>query len=313
MRPAIDVLAHRLLHRRSLGSGRPNRIFLHVGLPKTATSSLQRWFRDHRDELVRSGISYPDHFGPSDDKHSFLVTELLVRTSPTSVELDLIREPVGSILYSSEGLSNHLYDFDPEALSAFRTATDGIHIVLLLATRQPEDWLRSYYRQCVLNPRWTEFDLWGTDLTLDEVRTHPRIRALLNYEQLRADLAKAFGARSIIDIDFDQPDWFPDLLDKLGLAHLKTQPLPFVNDAIPTWAVETMRQVNHLVPSSDGRIGWKQVLQEFLSSSNTILAESVANFPPRSITPDVLDRISLPEGSSASELSAFADFVRVRS
>ena len=37
----------------------PSNIILHIGLPKTGTTSLQQAFFENRDQLAGEGISYP--------------------------------------------------------------------------------------------------------------------------------------------------------------------------------------------------------------------------------------------------------------
>ena len=43
-------------------------LWLHVGIPKTSTTSYQSWMRAQAGALEHAGLLYPDHFGAGNDK-----------------------------------------------------------------------------------------------------------------------------------------------------------------------------------------------------------------------------------------------------
>ncbi len=297
-------------------------LVLHVGLPKTGTTALQKWFRQHRPELALVGIDYPEHFGHQDDKHSFLVGEL--RNNPMIPTLKNIvsKSTCETILFSNEGLSNHFYDFHPDALQAFRDLSQDIEINIVFVTRPVDAWLKSYHKQCVLNPNNGSSDLWGTSLHIDEIKDHPRIKQLLDHNTLLADMKRNYGAQATHHIRFDDTNWFSSILEILGINHLRTHPLPNINDSLPDWAIEMMRQVNSYVASNQNRQVFKRLLQDFLSTNHTIMTETAQTIlydTFSNIDLAVLEHIVVSEGEDGKkvgktkslEFEKFTTFVRL--
>jgi len=280
----------------------PKKLYLHVGLPKTGTTALQKWFRQHQDDLSLAGIQYPDQFGHNGDKHSFMIDELRNNSKIPRINKIVTNANCSTLFLSNEGLSNHLYDFDPIALKNFRELTKDMVITIILVTRPKEAWLRSYHKQCVLNPNIGASDLWGTSLRASELVDHPRIKRLLNYERLLDDMKTEYGAHSTFHIRYNEPYWFELILDELGVGHLSTHPLTSINVSLPDWAIEMMRQVNSYISSNQGRLAWKRVLQEFLKTNHTIMTASNQEEPQTSvfgIDTSVLKRIAVYETNTS--------------
>ncbi len=284
------------------------RLLLHLGLPKTGTKALQAWLRAHRDTLLAAGICYPDMFPPGYDKHVFMMPQLMGKPKPDRIAQLLDEAEAETILLSNEGLSNHFYDFDVRALERFRATTSRVETILLFATRSPERWLASYYKQCVLNPKNGASDHWGTDQTLEEIRTHPRIRALMNHDQLLSDMMSSYGAREVWRIDFDDPGWFPELLARLGIDGSDGMLLPRINSAIPDWAIEALRQINRLCPKDADRIAWKAAVQKHLETDNHVLLNAEATAGTRDIDRVILKEIAMPASMPEDEALAFTRF-----
>lgn len=249
------------------------RLILHVGLPKTGTSALQRWCRTNRPLLQANGISYPDAFPVGGDKHQFLVTDLRCN-DPLRLEKILVETKASTVLISAEGLANHLDDFDPRALAAFRDLTAGLRTEIFLVTRNRDAWLRSYYKQCVVNPKNGASDLWGTSLSFAEFDRHPRVRRLLDEEVLKRDLCRAFAAEGVASFDYDG-DWFADILSHLGLRPGQAPPLPQVNESLPNWAADILLRVNRSGVSEPERRRWRVALQQHLANGNSVMEQSV--------------------------------------
>ncbi|WP_242110300.1 hypothetical protein [Luteimonas aquatica] len=234
-------------------------------MPKTATSALQRWLHRNALLLASAGACYPDGAHLRGDKHQFLVGEL--RRGGTTLARLLPRLRHTTAIFSAEGLSNHFYDFDPAALRRFRQDTAGIDIEILMVTREREAWLRSYHKQCVVNPGNGASDLWGTALTAAQIADHPRIRRLTDARQLGEDLLRGFGARRLHRLRFEE-DWFAATLALLGLDAATAPPLPRANDSLPDWAVEVLRRLNGIAAPERHKDYWKSALAAFLGSNH---------------------------------------------
>lgn len=244
-------------------------LWLHVGIPKTSTTSFQSWMREHAAEIERSGLSYPPLFGQGNDKHNFLVGALR-RDKELSVLKQLLETTEApNLLLSDEGLSNHLDDFDPASIERFRQLTENWAVKILLLSRDGKSWTRSYHKQCVLNPDNGASPLWGTHMTVAEISSHPRIERLLETDSLAADLQTAFGAERVHHFQYEDPNWFEACLNVLGVN--MAGELPQSNKSLPDWAIEVLRRVNAMTSNQNIRKGWKMALQSYLSSNHTIL------------------------------------------
>ena len=247
------------------------KLWLHVGLPKTATTAFQSWMRNNADDLAEQGILYPPLFGTGNDKHNFLVGTLRQNRNFERLEKLLETTSVETFVLSDEGLSNHLDDFSDAALAKFRELTQSWDVRIILVTREAEAWTLSYHKQCVLNPDNGASPLWGTSLTVSEMSHHPRIQRLLNTEKLADDLTKAFGATEVRIHEFESHSWFETCLDGIGVERIEPTMLPRTNQSLPDWSIELLRRVNALTGDQSIRNGWKQALQTYLESNHTIL------------------------------------------
>lgn len=107
-------------------------LYLHVGLPKTATSSLQTWLHENADTLAVNDISYQftDNISMQ-PKHQFLVFELLNNNFSHSASV-LEKTKTEAIIWSTEGLTNHLVDFSKTAFLQFRQLVASYQLTLIV-------------------------------------------------------------------------------------------------------------------------------------------------------------------------------------
>lgn len=191
-------------------------LLLHVGLPKTGTTSLQKWCDDNRGRLRESGIDYPaTDPGEQARKHQFLVPELMSGVFDRTAAVLRAADPARRLLLSTEGLTNHLYDFPAESLARFRALTAGRKIKAFMVVRDRHSWLKSYHKQLVLNPPNPCFG-YATPFSLDEFSRLPRVQRLLDHRQLVADVMARLNVAVVTAPAFEQ-DWFGAFRDWLGL------------------------------------------------------------------------------------------------
>jgi len=266
-------------------------LWLHVGIPKTSTTAFQAWMRDHSDALKKRGLIYPPLFGAGNDKHNFLVGDLRRGSDLGTLEALLSETHAPSILLSDEGLSNHLDDFDAEALARFQNLTRDIEVKIILVTREAESWIRSYHKQCVLNPNNGASPLWGTGLSVSEISSHPRIERLLDTKKLAQDLATAFGAADVHKFEYENENWFQTSLKTMGVTMSDAAFLPQTNQSLPDWAIEILRRVNLLTEDRSDRTAWKRALQAYLQTNHTILT-NLLDGKTVSVDQDSLSKIS---------------------
>ncbi|MFO1104094.1 MAG: hypothetical protein U1E20_14465 [Methylocystis sp.] len=276
---------------------RKRRLLLHVGLPKTGTSALQRWCYANSSRFLEQNIRYPT---PSADtempKHQFMVSDLMTGDLSRTALAVAEGNEEGAIL-TTEGLTNHLYDFRPIGLEKIRDLFEAFHLTAFLVRRKPEDWLRSYHKQCAINPRIAEYN-YGTGLDLDAFRELPRVRRLMNVANLAEDCAAAFGAKEVVTIDYDS-DWLARFLSLCGYTPTEKVELEVANGSAPGWLFEAVLRINRQPFNDNARIAWLGTLQRFSSSPHVGLrkheATATARDLWRELDPTLIDRIASPD------------------
>lgn len=231
-------------------------LFMHAGLPKTGTSSLQRWLATNPAGLQCAGLDYPPVFPPGEFKQQVLVSDLCNNTLSRAIEI-LTPGCSRNRIISSEGLSNHLEDFHPNALKSFQHLSRHYGRVVLLVTRTQHDWSKSFYKQALINPGNGVHPLWATDLTFRDFCDHPRVQTLTDSDRLVQRLGEAFHA-DVVTFSYHLGT-AGEILSWLGVEGFNAADLPNENKSIPDWLCEPLRRLNAYQRNSPGRnecIAW---------------------------------------------------------
>lgn len=243
---------------------------VHIGLPKCASTSLQFYMWNNRKWFHQQGFSYPDSL-ESDKipKHQHLVGSFM------RGEFDPSRITTGdpsihTTILSTEGLTNHLYDFKPQGVAAFRDFLAPHATIGLLLKREKAAWLRSYYIQCALNPVVSSAPHYATALELDAFCQLEQVSRLADFEQVAQDAASAFGFDRVESVDCDQ-DMLANISRTTGLPVAPNVDLPRQNTSPPARIVEIIRQINTHASGQRQREAWLGIVQAWSQTGNTIM------------------------------------------
>lgn len=251
------------------------RIILHIGLPKTGTTALQRWCHQHRAELLKNGIYYPENIESEEDpKHQFLLRNLKAGNFE-ELENILNQTPYENIALSTEALSNQFLDFQDFQLEKFRNVMSGYKITIFMVGRQHDSWLKSYYHQCVINPPVHMYP-YATHLTYKDFSLLDRVKFLVNLPKQKNILAKAFGSQDIIIADYEK-NWFGKWLEILGFPTIHAT-LQSSNDSLDSDAISLVVEINKSNLSAGARSLILSAIQEVTGVNNTIL-RGYSSFP----------------------------------
>lgn len=140
------------------------KLFLHIGIPKTGSSSIQQYLSDHRDHLAKSGVLFPRSacLQEKDTAHNALAYPLM-RDYPRLVDRQL-RRPIDQvaasldeeiqsskanrIIISSEALS-HCGKHSARPIRWLKDNFRAYEVRVIAYVRRPDAWLASAYAQAV--------------------------------------------------------------------------------------------------------------------------------------------------------------------
>jgi hypothetical protein len=213
-------------------------------------------------------VLYPesdDHL--IDPKHQFLIPSL-IKGDLGRLRVLLAEKQSETLLLSAEGLTNHLYDFLPEALEQFKSLTNRFSVVAFMVCREKSAWTKSYYKQAVLNPPIPNFE-YATDLPYSEFCRLPRVQRLTDIDSLKAGVGAAFGTDEVVVARYED-DWVASLLSVIGIADLSAT-LPSVHLSISDDLIELVRQMNAQRLSTRERAGFLAAVQACFKTDHHML------------------------------------------
>jgi hypothetical protein len=179
------------------------RLILHIGMHKTGSTSLQRFFIRNRIILRALGIHYPKAIGPDGrrlPKHNNLFLAISHEKDnrgaphptlgPSAAQIheigrQLRHHPI--TVLSAEGFSGPSTAF-AKAFAPLRESAD-LRVVCFL--RRQDEWVSSFYKQMVMSRDVRESHTFEQFIELGRIRRH------LDYAALLRSWADALGGESI--------------------------------------------------------------------------------------------------------------------
>lgn len=212
-------------------------LYLHIGMPKAGSTSIQSAMRDARAKLEAEGLSYLRYGRNHSGVFRFLVgqTRKASRKPLSKITLDelglsapdraavlervgvIAREAKSTAVISGEGF----FGFTPAEIASAKSVLapyfDRFRIVVYL--REPISWASSRAQQAVKTGRSSEAEL------IDEIEKRGRAALVVpRYDHLRS-YAEVFGHEALVCRPFDRTafaggDLIGDFLTTIGRADL---------------------------------------------------------------------------------------------
>jgi len=290
------------------------KLILHVGLPKTGSTALQMYLNLNRELIASRDFSYPkEKTKKGIPKHQSLVRGLN-SNNHTNLKNYLQNNSKNNLILSTEGLTNHLYDFSFESVLEFKNILNTYELTIIIVTREFDNWLKSYYAQSVINPR-IKLSYNATALEINEFSKHPRIQQLGNINQVIKDLKLKFGATTVIRLKYSK-NLVKDFCNTIRIPYIHGK-IDRVNESPKPWTIELMRQINGFETSENERSMWRSVIQEFSLSNHSLMQDSLnTNQNEKKLSQTVFDSLVYKHselyGLKKKKLEEFKKFIYLK-
>ena len=191
-------------------------LYIHVGLPKTGSSSIQRFLVDNRAALLAAGLGLGPFMTMASGKSLPLRQAIAGRGLP-QVMAELAASPGQNLVVSDEHLSSILVD-EAEATAVRDAALPHFRPVVVVFLRRQDYWHESLYTQnvkttyagtmqayteSVLADYAADFDFDGCIARLERLFGAENLRVLLFRDDGPNDAVADFLAALDLDLDLD--------------------------------------------------------------------------------------------------------------
>jgi hypothetical protein len=300
--------------------------YIHIGLPKTATTTIQYFLTIHREALLKRGVLYPQSIAISDG-HSELHRTLSVALEPERVPwLDGLRRQWGNadviaslleetlrskpkvVILSAESLS---FMLKPEAL---KQALAPYPVRILVYLRRQDSFLASFYNQLIKSRLYTatfEGFLQQSANGVIDLREYHLPLVMCRYDYLLNLWGQAFGRDNIfagVYDDYDMPiGILHDIAIKTGIDISDlAPPHTDTNPALPPSLLYLKRSVNALLSTEQER-----VLSERIFTSSVDGCATTPSPRPETIEQNIARRQAIlapyRDGNSRAASEYFGD------
>ena len=253
------------------------KVWLHIGIHKTGTTTLQKFFVENKAVLLQKGLCYPtegSYFYKQGENHSLLAhalkneyPEMLPDNLAFSLEgcvndlrADIQKSTAPEILISSEHFSLHSTMEEVARLkSVFDPIASEIHVILYL--RRQDHRIESGYSQMVKRG----YRVGSFESFIQWMASAPD--QSLDYEKKVELFAKVFGGKNLTVRIFEKSQMHPqgliqDFMNILGMSNLEEfKQVQDENISPSTQAIEILRHVNSLYPNVKSRKVFAQLLK----------------------------------------------------
>jgi 2-polyprenyl-3-methyl-5-hydroxy-6-metoxy-1,4-benzoquinol methylase len=242
------------------------RIYLHIGTPKSGTSSLQKYLYDNREELYEQRILYPEY--TSNYKHQSLVSAMLNNDWMSFMHFfEKIQENLSNtdtIIISSEGFYNYTSEFSEVGKLFWMAIREIVDLKVVVYLRKQAEFLESFYRQCIINPK-TKDNLYGSELDINNFAKLDRVIGNLDYESTLNTWCDIVGEHNLILRPY-QENISLDFLEVLKINNIGLKDIQRQNQSLPPIAIELIRRCNGFLDENSQQLLVNEVKGLYLSN-----------------------------------------------
>jgi hypothetical protein len=251
------------------------KLIIHVGTPKTGTTSLQSYLDKKQSKLRGKGILYPHNIrsidNPNAPKHQWLEKNLIGSHWQHLFEnfkniTAQVQDNTHTIILSSEGIYNYWWDFSNESKEVLSVLAKYFDIDIWVWFREPLAFVESYYKQCIRNPQVKNNRCYGKDLSFAEMLDIKWFSQHLNYQGFVSECEAVFGENSISVFRY-QGDVVQEVMLKLGLATADNNAKLRKNQSLNSVAVALLRTINRY----DMKAKDKELIMPYLKEINGLV------------------------------------------
>jgi len=252
-------------------------LYLHIGMNKAGSSSLQEGLLQLQPQLQELGYYYPDPIEPSERSANTRINEdMKNQTNLFLSDVAIAREKKCDLILSSEHIFSRSKEFSDVALQNFsRTLLkENINLHIILVTRDPLSRAISSYKQGVVNStrmkgKCTPFLTEGNSFSLSFGPL-----SIMRFQELPATKS----ALTIKMGDGWLKRFFNRLDPRIPFEDIK---LENINTGIPDVYTELIRQFNTKNPSPEENIHFKYLIQIESKSGHMVLKRQARRFNPK--------------------------------
>ncbi len=251
------------------------KLIIHVGTPKTGTTSLQTYLDKKQRKLRGKGILYPHNLeriqNSSAPKHQWFEKNLVTTHVENFLKnfkniISQVKQDTHTIILSSEGIYNYWWDFPDESKDILRVLGKRFGIEIWIWFREPLVFIESYYKQCIRNPQIENNLCYGKNLSFAEMLEIEWFAQHLDYQGFVTECQTLFGKNNVSVFKY-QGDVVQEVIQKLGLATPHDNPTSRKNQSLNSASIALLRTINDY----DIKAKDKALLIPYLKEINGIL------------------------------------------
>jgi len=229
------------------------KLIIHVGTPKTGTTSIQNYLAKKQGKLRRKGILYPHNHknlhNPNAPKHQWFEKNLVTTHLEQFLEnfkniIAQVKEDTHTIILSSEGVYNYWWNFPSESKDVLKELAKHFDIEVWAWFREPLDFIEDYYKQCIRNPQVESNPCYGKDLSFAEMLDIKWFSQHLDYQGFVSECHTLFGKHNVSVFKYEG-DVVQKVIKKLGLETPHDNPIPRQNKSLNSASIALLRTINH--------------------------------------------------------------------